>query len=214
MYRFLLTFIIFYSPILAAFENGDAQHWNGLYLEKLVNESTEIYISEMVKLGENVSDLFLHRTDLGIKYEINNRIKIAANYKTVNIERAEGWQIYNSPYSSITLCVFPSFITVENRHQLEYWFSPDKNDYGKYRNRIKIIPQFDDRSFPFSLYVAEEAFIELNSERLRNLRTYLGVDFELFEKFEAGIYYCLHQTDNDIGWKNAHVLGTSIKLSY
>jgi hypothetical protein len=57
---------------VSAFENGDFQSWNNMTISKETNGASEIYISEMMKWGGNASDLFLHRMDLGIKYEIMN----------------------------------------------------------------------------------------------------------------------------------------------
>ena len=214
MVRIIVTILFIFTSLLSAFESGDYQYWNGMYANKNVNGSVELHLSEMIKWGGNMSNLFLHRTDFGLKYEVSERVQVSANYKQVNTEREDKWYAYNTPYFSITINFNPSFILLENRHQIEYWFANEKNDYGRYRNKIKIIPQIGHSRFPFDLYLAEETFIMLNSEGINKLRFYMGIDFELFKGKEMGLYYCLQQTETEIGWNNYHVLGTSIKLLY
>jgi hypothetical protein len=141
-------------------------------------------------------------------------VELSVNYKQVNVEKNDGWYAYNSPYSSLTLSFEPLFVSLENRHEFEYWFADEKSDYGRYRNRIKVYPQFGMWFSGAEFYIAEEVFIKLNSDRLSALRSYVGFDFELLEKFELGLYYCLQQKETDSGWNSSHVLGTNIKLYY
>jgi hypothetical protein len=214
MKRYLAILLLIGLPYcILGFDNNDTQVWSGTTIE-LIQDNFYYYLSEQVKWGGEISDLYLHRTDGGVGYEVSSSVSASLNYKLVNIEKNSIWESYNVPYLNLNFSKELNSLEVSSRSRFEYWDSSNQTDYWRYRNRIKVEPLWISKDFPLSTYIAEEIFVKFNNEKITTLRTYLGVDWELFDQVEIGLFYCLQQSDGGNTWKNSHAFCSSVKFIY
>lgn len=205
---FICVIIFTFLPCnpCSASEN-DVQYWNIFSVTRKINSAWKINLSDEQKIGENISEPFFHRIDLGVAYKVNNVVSLEAHYKHMHLKVANEWKRVRVPYFNLLVNLQNSYLTLQSRNRMEYMGYTYKAHHWRFRERIKILSGKPFTSLKIKPFGAEEFFYDFNKSKFRENRLYLGVNLPLFSHLRADFYYALQHIKNP-DWYFNHIGGT------
>lgn len=240
---FVATIMLSAVATSQAYDDGDFQVWLKAEASGKVSESIAVRIEEEMRYGDSGSELYDEETLLMGTYTVNDWLKMGIGYRIVQ-ERKEKtvvspktasdgtmtyspvgdgdhyWQNEEQPTGELIFSKKLAGWGLEDRARFEWRMKDDgKDDYLRFRNRIKVKSPYKLTGLAINPYAAWEAFYEdkdglSSSDKLNRHRYYLGVSAKFTDHINGGLYYML-QTDRDgDAWKNTNVAGLEIAASF
>lgn len=193
---------------------GPLQFWPSFIVEYHLTDSVELYASEQGKWEDNAHDLFLYRFAAGAEFKVSEHVELAAHFRQVESKHDGKWTTSRAPHADCTLRWKSEAWQVKLRNRIEYWYVPDRVDYVRGRQQIKLS---SERAIPHTAlkpYLAEEVFYTFDNRGLNANRIYAGATVSAGAHWQVDAYYCLLSQERGSSWSNFHVLGSNIKLSF
>ena len=197
-----------------AFDDGDLQNWSSIAIEGKLNKEWTVLLDEELRFGDDVSDLFYQRTDLGITYQMLPWLKLGLNYWHQYSEKNGNWKLEQKPHFNATIKFKIGSFTLQDRSRLERRIFEDADNQWRYRNKLSLTPPVKFTKFSIQPYVADEIFINFEDDAYRRNRIYLGCKSKLAKRLALDIYYLLQSDKAEPDWKKTHVIGSKLKISF
>jgi len=240
----LVVAIMFAAPATSkAYDDGDFQVWIKAGASGSLSNGISIKIEEEVRYGDDGSEFYDEETlllvtipatdwlNIGLGYRIAQERKNKAvvtpgtadngtiSYSNVG-DGAHYWQNEERPICDLVFHKKVSGWGVEDRTRFEWRMKDDgKDDYMRFRNRLKVKSPYKLTNLAINPYAAWEAFYEdkdelSGSDKLNRHRFYIGVGAKLSDHIKGGLYYLLQTDRNGDNWKNTNVAGLEIAASF
>jgi len=189
--------------ISAKAQDRDAGFWTSASFEaKLVKKLTGS-ITEEFRFNENISELGMTFTEVGLDYKFNKHFQVSANYRFIQKKKVEDYYSLRHRYSiavKYTKKLKPLELAIRCQFFDEY---QDINraanggiPYYYFRNKIAL--KLDTKK-PYTPYVSCELFSPLNYPRsvaFDNIRLSVGIDYNITKHHEIDVYYMINKEVN------------------
>lgn len=226
-----------------AYDDGDAQLWLKGSVKGKLGNGISIKIEEELRYGDDGSELYDEETLLIASKSVTDWLKVGLGYRLVQERKnkpvvtpstsedgsvsysnvGDGdhyWQNEQRPTAELVFHKTFEGWKVEDRTRFEWRMKDDgKDDYLRFRNRLKVKSPWKWTDLGINPYAAWEAFYEekdglSGSDKLNRHRYYVGISSKLTEHIKGGLYY-LWQTDLKGGnWKDTNVAGIEAGISF
>ena len=162
-----------------AFDDGDWQLWSRVTLQGTLSERCKISLDEEFRGGDDMSDLYFHRTDLGVTYKFMNWCYVGLNYWHSYKEKNGQWYQEKRPHINLTFKLKLQNFKFENRNRFENRNCQGEDAYWRYRNRLTISPPVKFTSHDIRPYLADEIFYDFEENEFHRNRIYAGLKMKL-----------------------------------
>lgn len=197
-----------------AYDSGDFQVWHTENQSFKISEKSNISVEEEFRWGDDAGDFYYHHYDVGFERELSDHFKISLNYRQVYEKKKGDFLQENRPHFDATVKHDLIGIKLEDRSRFEFRHFDSKEDSWRYRNKITLKLPWKFTGFKIQPYIANEAFLELNTGILSRDRIYSGFIFNINKTMSSEIYYLWQNSKSSGDWVVANVLGTKIKLKF
>lgn len=204
------------NGVCFAFDDEDFQYWSTAKFSFDLDKDWGFTFAEEFKLSDDAGRLYYHHSDLGLVYKaLADWIDLGANYRKAFEKDSKGeWRQENRPHLNITLKGRLLGLGVSNRSRFEYRDRENKKDLWRYRNKFTVKFPVQFRQLKCRLYVADEVFINFDSEDFNKNRLYSGISFDLSKNIKGDIFYMRQSSKSGGSWNDINVLGTALKFYF
>ena len=239
----ILMIILAAAATGRAYDDGDFQLWLHAKTSGKITDVLSVKVEEEIRYGDDASQLCDEETLLLGVCRVNDWLKVGLGCRFVQ-ERKEKtvvspktapdgtvtysavgsgdhyWQNEKRPTADLVFGNNFAGWGLEDRVRFEWRMKDDgKNDYLRFRNRIKVKSPLRLTELKIRPYAAWEAFYEDKDElsgwdKLDRHRFYLGATAKLSDRIKSGLYYLLQRDRAGDDWKQAHVAGVEIAASF
>ena len=197
--RFLVLVVFTGCMLLSPTLKGqfrDAGLWTSVNLEVKLVKSLSATVSEELRLNENVTELGVAFTDLGLSYKLNKHFQISANYRFIQKHRSDNYYSFRHRYYvdvKYSRKLKPFELSFRSRLQDQYADIGRAADGGvpEYYLRNKLSMKWDTKK-AYSPYVSMELFSPLNYPRsylFNNIRIAAGAEYAFSKHHKIDLYY-------------------------
>jgi len=209
-------FLCFIGDIsYAAYESGDWQYWNTEAIEVGFAKKFKIKTEEKLRFRDNIRELYYLHTDIGLGFKAFDWLSLSANYRLIHEKKNNKWVPTSQPHINGTLKYEEQGFSISDNNRLEYRILQNKTNEWRYRNKISFtFPSLYDK-LKLKPYIADEVFIECDSDGLSRNRLFAGIKFDLLKHIKCDLYY-MWQTSKirENGWLGYNIIGTKLKLVF
>ncbi|HRZ39460.1 MAG TPA: DUF2490 domain-containing protein [Candidatus Omnitrophota bacterium] len=210
----LLTALVPMGPAFA-YEDGDVQFWNTNVEEIKISDAWKAAFEQEFRWGGDISEFYYQHYDLGLVYKLNKHWNLGFGFRYIRTKSNGDWSPENEPYLTAAVSGDLAGFKVEDRSRLEYQQFDDRQDKGRYRNKLTVKLPWKFTRFDIQPFFSDEVFIQFTKDDPFNQnRVSSGLGMKIAENFKAELYYMLQSSKGSAGWKDANVLGAKFKLSF
>jgi hypothetical protein len=179
---------------------NDAQLWTSVNLEKKIIKGFTVSLSEEVRFSENITEVGIFFTDIGLNYKINKNWRISGNYRFTNkIQLDNSYSKRHRYYFDLSYRkkFYQFTLLARTRFQSQYADvnSSETGHLPEYYSRNKLTLKYSITK-NISPYLSAEAFIPLNNPNVKgidNMRYSLGAEWEFVKNSTLDVYYMIQQ---------------------
>jgi len=197
-----------------AYENGDVQYWNMTQVQKQLTSAWKLLLNYEARWGGNASELYFHRPEVGLAYQVSDRITLSVNYKYLNSKESGAWKGASVPHVNAILNFKWAGLAFMNRHRMEYMGYEDTPHFWRYRGIVyAYLPVY----LPFvksQPYVGDEVIYHMNADRLKYHRIYVGLTTKIGAAIKFDAYYLYHQIRSNDSWSINHIFGSGLTFAF
>jgi hypothetical protein len=199
---FILLFLTFSGMITWSQEN-DAGMWLSLNVEKKITPAFSLNFSEEVRMYENITEVGIIFSDIGLAYKFGTRFRISANYRFINKKRLDdSYDNRQRYYFDFTYRekVTPLIIMFRVRFQSQYTdiFTSPEGKIPEYYSRTKLTLKLDiDKRIKPYLYA--ESFFKLGNPEgilFDGIRYCAGIEFSFNRLHMVDLFYMIQRQFN------------------
>ena len=201
--KYYLTIIFVFTGLYISAQVNDASLWLSLNVEKKITPSWSVLFTEEVRMFENITEVGVIFSDLGIAYRIDKRFKLSANYRFIKKKQLDDSYETRQRYYfdfSYREKLKPFMLTLRSRFQSQYaevFSSPEGAVPELYfREKLTLKLEILKRITP---YVYTEFFFPIGEpERspVDNLRLCAGMDYSFNKSHAVDLFYMIQREYN------------------
>ncbi len=220
-------------------EDGDFELWLKFFAEGGLGAGFSARIEEELRFRDDAGEFYDEETLLMVGCDVTGWLNVAAGMRLVQerknktvatpVKQADGtlghvplgdgdhyWQDEQRPTADVTLKWKVAGWRLDDRLRFEWRMKDDgKDDYMRYRNRIRVRSPWQWTRLALDPYVSWEAFVEdrddlSGGDRFNRHRGQAGLGAGLGRNIRAGLYYALQCDRADSGWDKLHIAGIEI----
>ncbi len=221
-YLLLFSFSLFLIPGFSQTE--DLGSWMTFSLDKGLGDRLSFNFDQEFRLKDNLSNINLLYTNLGLAIKPTKFLKIAATYRFIDKQKGDGtYGIRNRFMTDLIFKFKPGKWTLGYRARLqEEWRATGYySDLGNVpeiylRNHFKFGYKLNDH---FTPYVGTELRWQLKNPRLPwangfdRTRFFAGTDYKINDKLTAGSYFLLQKEWNVNDPQTLYIIGLEFGIS-
>jgi len=208
----LSLFFIFKTSF--AFEDKDWQFWPRVSFEGALADRWKLYLDEEFRIGNNMADLYFHRSDFGIAYEVTDWFILSLNYwHDYNMKNSQ-WSQEKRPHINLTFKWKLGKFKFQDRNRFENRFQPGKDSFWRFRNRLTLTPSLRFTKYNIQPYLADEVFFDFKENEVNRNRIYVGFIIKLLKNLSFDGYYLLESNKQLEEWSVYNVIGAMFKVSF
>ena len=214
-----ILIIVLYLASLAklsyAFDDGDFQIWHTEAQEIRLNKYFKSTAEEEFRWGNNAKELYYQHYEFGVVYNANKYLDVGVKYRQIYEKKGDTFKAENQPNVNLTVKTDLFKFKLDDRNRFEYRNFNYQDDYCTYRNKFTAKYPIPISKIELGPYVSDEIFVDFKDKGgfTRN-RLYAGLGVNIIKNINADIYYLLQTSKSSGKWKDANVLGTTMKLSF
>ncbi len=208
--------VIFLFSRAYAYDDGDFQIWNTDVEEFALKKDLKLAFEQEFRWANNASEFYYQHYDAGLIYAINKSWSIGGGYRQIYSRTASApWLSEADPYAFFTYFLDFLGFKFDDRSRFEYQYFRNKEDTGRYRNKLTIKPSWKLTKLEIQPFVSNEVFIMMgNGLGFNQNRLTGGFSFSPLKNLKAELYYMLLSSKTQSSWKDYNVLSTKLKLSF
>lgn len=221
----LRSFVSFLFIIIAFIQVNaqvnDACLWSSLNIEKKITPVLSANLNQEFRFNENVSELGVFFTDIGLNYKINKFIRVSGNVRFINNKQLDDSYCKRYRYYfdlSFRQKYKPVVISFRTRFQSQYKINTEDNATNPiYYNRNKLTIKFDlDKKY--SPYVSSELFLPLNKQNdfimLDNIRYAAGIEYKFNRIHSLDLFYMIDKEVNQVNPLTNYIVGIGYYFTF
>ena len=181
----------------------DAGLWASVTVEKKITLKMSAYISEEVRLNENVSEAGTVFTEAGLSYKIIKNLTASAAYRYIQKRKVDDFYslrhrgIFSLSYK---IKIKKVELTVRERYQFQYTdlYSSDDGVIPEAYLRSKLTVKYNSQK-KYTPYLSAELFTQLNKlnvDEFDNARYIAGVDYKFNKQHAIDLFYLINREFN------------------
>jgi hypothetical protein len=207
---------IFVTPSgVCAFDDGDWQIWSNISIEGALWGHAHIYLDQEFRIGDGMSDLYFHRSDVALLFRFTGWLDLGMNYWHQYTQAKDGsWVEEKKPHLNGTFKGELGKCKIKDRNRLEYRIFQGRDEVWRYRNRLTVEGPFSFTAYRIKPYIADEVFIDLEEHDFNRNRIYGGFTFQPLKTATLDLFYMLQSDEKDGAWQKTNVMGSSVKVKY
>lgn len=221
----LLLLATGFASLSFAQKTNDAGLWCTLNVDKSLNKKFGIFLTEEYRMRENLSQVNLFYTDLGVSYKPVDFLKISVAYRCIEkIVADNSVSFRHRGMLDIVLkkkfgqfsCSYRQRIQAEVRNV----YSSEIGNIPEWYSRNKFQIKYD-LGKPVTPYIGAEYRYQINNPRLvegngvwSRARYFVGLDYTKSDRTSFGVYYLLQREYNLSAPQNLYILGLEYSLSF
>ncbi len=222
IFRFLFIIFLAALPFFPAWaspaKDEDFGYWNVTDLEHKFNSSWKIKAGEELRFREHAG-LQYYDTHAGFAYTAHPLLVLGADYLQARQTRTSGkkdvWYWEERPRIYATFQPKIKGFLFENRNLMEFRFKESLENTVRYRNLSVLTAPWKWTRFEIQPYTSNELFFESNRNGLVEDRFYNGFKVKLTKNITGSVYYLRQFSKNNFAsWKNANILGNTLRFSF
>jgi hypothetical protein len=199
---FILLFLTF-SGMIAWSQENDAGLWLNLNLEKKITPAFSFSFSEEVRMYENITEVGIIFSDIGLAYKFGPRFRISANYRFINKKRLDDSYDNRQRYYVDLLYrekITPLILLFRVRFQSQYTdiFTSPEGKIPDYYSRTKLTLKLDiDKRIKPYLYA--ESFFKLGNPEgilFDGIRYSAGIEYSINRLHMVDLFYMIQKQYN------------------
>ena len=187
----------------------DLQWWNRITIQKNLGQKTKAYLDEEFRIGDDIGELYFHRTNFGIRHDLSSRFYYSVDYWYSTQIKGNTRIEEHKPHFSIAIRSALRPFRFEIRNRLEWRMI--EHAERSWRNRVRLKATLNEAGISLKPYIADELFILLDEKEIDQNRIYLGATIALPGPFSLDCYYLLDMKNRDT-WIQDHVIGTAFGI--
>ncbi|MEY2830226.1 MAG: hypothetical protein RIQ33_2084 [Bacteroidota bacterium] len=222
----LFSLLFFNKKIIAQKSYADLGSWNSFSVEGKINKKFSILFNEDMRIRENISQLNLFYTEIGLQYKPVSFIKTSIAYRWIDkyVYEDESFSFRNRLMWDFTIKKnINKKISLSYRHRLQAekkdMFTSEKGYLTEWYSRNKVAAKYQltkklnaNLSVEFRYQIHDQRNLESEKTWHRN-RYQTGVDYAINNKNEIGIYYLIQREYNVSVPENFYVIGFQYSLT-
>lgn len=213
----LVLVVLSLNSICFAIDDGDFQYWSAWGTSVKLNDDWKVTVEEELRYSSDRGNIYYTHTDIGAVYSgLYDWLDLGVNYRLVHEESSSTeWRNENRPHFNITFKHTYKDIKLSNRSRLEFRDKEVSKDLWRYRNKSTAkFAEVQIAKLKLKPYLADEIFVDFGSAGFTRNRIYSGVSFDITEKVKGQVYYMWQTSKSGSIWKDANILGTSVKFPF
>ena len=215
----LLIALIFVLPAAAgalAADSGDLQWWTATGISFDLDKDWLVSAEEEFRFENDAGNLFYQHTDLGLTYKgFADGFDLGLNFRQIDQKDSSGtWRNENRPHINLTLKNKLLGLDLSNRARLEYRDREVAEGSWRYRHKATIKFPLQISKWKLQPYMADEIFINLGEDNVSKNRLYSGFSFKVSQNLKGSLFYLWQRSKVSGGWRDANIIGTSLKLYF
>jgi len=213
----VITILLVLPCVAFSFDDGDSQYWNTESASWKISDEWKASLEEELRFGDDSSDFYYQHTDVGVLYSgLADWLDVGISYRRVKEEKNSDWNYENRPHLNGIVKFHIGDVKMSNRSRFEYRIREVSDNYWRYRNKLTAKLPIKFTKLEIQPYVADEFFVNFDSEELDRNRIYSGFSFKLFKWLKAEIYYLWQRSKSSSSgkWSDVNAIGTKFKLSF
>jgi hypothetical protein len=219
--KYILLLLFICLGFRSSGQVNDAGMWLDLNLEKKITPVLSACFTEEIRLNENITEVGLLYSDLGLSYKFGNKFKLGANYRFTKKKRLDDtYQNFHSWYfdASYREKLKPVNMILRLRYQSKYTesFTWEDGVVAKSHIRTKLTLKYDLNE-KFEPYAYGEAFFRLNDPvyyPFDQLRLCAGVEYTFNRMHKIDLYYLICKEYNVKHPETDFVIGVSYSVTF
>jgi hypothetical protein len=224
MKKFILLFSFSLFLVPAFSQTEDLGSWITFSVDKKLTEKFSFNFDQELRLKDNISNINLLYTNLGLSFKATKFLKISGVYRFIDKQKGDGsYGIRNRFYTDFAFKVKPGKWSLGYRARLqgEWRESGYHSDLGTMpevflRNLFKVGYKATDKLTP---YLACELRWQLQNPRLPwangfdRARFIGGASYDINDTFSAGSYFLLQKEFNVNNPQTLYIIGLEFGIS-
>lgn len=182
---------------------GIQEVWQEAYVYSSIGEGLTVGV-----LMNNLYNSHLGNYDWfvegGIKYKINNWLKVEGLYRQEYYKMGPVWTYENRPMVRLSGSKSLGIWKVRNRQRFEMRFFEYGPSRFRYRTDLKVSPQWNMTSWDLNPYISEEVFVSKGA--MSRVRSYLGIQGKK-GRLEPSAYLLVQSNVKSNPWKHRLICG-------
>jgi hypothetical protein len=222
--RTFFFFILCFSSHFISAQTEDLGSWMTFSVDKGIFGKLDFNFDQELRLKDNISDVNLLYTNLGISYKFNKYFRLATVYRMIDKHKGDNtYGIRNRFYTDLIFKYKIGKFTLgyRARFQGEWRKSGYYSDLGNVpevflRNLFKVSYKLGEKWSP---YVATELRWQIQNPRLPwgngfdRTRFYVGTSYEINKTLSAGTYFLLQKEWNVNDPQTLYIIGLEFGVS-
>jgi hypothetical protein len=212
-FGFIVVLMLWMTASVWGYDKGDWQFWPRITLEGKLSTQWCVLLDEEWKSGDDMKEIFDHRSDLGISYQLKKWLQLGVNYWHSYSKKNNSWSQEKRPHFNIIFKHKIGKIMFTDRNRFDYRMIEKKDSYWRYRNLFSIAPAFKLTKLQIAPYIEDEIFYDLKTKEIAEDRIYLGFRIPLLKNITTDFYY-LRQYKQEQDWINYNIFGAKVKIVF
>lgn len=195
-------------------QNRDAGLWISANFEAKLVKKVSLSLSQELRFNQNISELGVAFTDVGIDYKLNKHFQFAADYRFIQRRRVDDYYSFRHRFYvdiKYSKKLKPFELSLRSRFQDQLSDIGRSADGGvpEYYLRNKISLKWDNQS-ALSPYISIELFTPLNSPEtvaFNDIRSTAGCEYSISKHHKLDLFYMIQKEINTSDPLTDFVLG-------
>ena len=200
---------------------NDAGLWMNAGFEKKLNKKLSLYLSEEVRMNENISEVGTIFTETGAEYKVLKNLNISAAYRFINKRRLDDSYSKRHRYmidASYKLKIHKLNLAVRERFQSQYndINSSAKGHLPENYLRSKLSLKYPLRK-RIETYISAEIFNQLNNpdgNEIDNERFTAGITYKISKAADLDSSYLINKEINVKNPMTSYIIGIGYFYSF
>ncbi|MCX6271463.1 MAG: DUF2490 domain-containing protein [Bacteroidetes bacterium] len=202
-------------------QTNDAGLWTNITLEKKLTSRYSAFLSEEIRMNENISEIGTAFTEIGVSYKIMPGLNAGISYRFIQKRQLDDSYEKRHRYmvdGSYRFKMKKFSITLRERFQSQYSAirSSETGNIPDNYLRNKLTLKYDIRK-KLTASVSSEVFFQLNNpdgNEIDNLRHTAGLEYKLNKANIVEVFYLINKEINKADPVTDYVIGCGYTYSF
>jgi Protein of unknown function (DUF2490) len=205
-------------------QTEDFGSWMTFSVNKGIGEKFVLGLDQELRLRNNLTDINLIYTNVGLSYKVNKWFRISQVYRFIDKHQSDGaWGVRHRIYTDLIFKAKPAdfTLTYRFRYQTEWRGAGYTSELGRIpeiyiRNLFKIGYKLNDKIAP---YIGSELRFQVQNPRIPyhdgfdRTRFIAGTDYTVNDHSAFGLYFLLQKEWNVNDPQTLYILGLEYTIS-
>ncbi|MBP7216878.1 MAG: DUF2490 domain-containing protein [Candidatus Omnitrophica bacterium] len=198
------------------YSDGDFQVWNTETEEWKINKDWKLAFEQEFRWGDSAHEFFYQHYDVSMYYSLNKYITLGGGYRYIKNLVRNDFKLEQEPAVMAAVAWDWKDFKFEDRNRFEYQHFTYQDDAWRYRNKFTVKAPWKFTRLEIQPYLADEIMVSFGNSKdeFNQNRASAGLGMKLTDNLRSELYYTLVTAKSSGAWKDSHVLGTKVKVTF